>query len=406
MIRRAIYFATAEPPVGGGAPPAAAPSPNPAATPPPPPPEGDDFAALSASFKKADEAPKVTKGKEPPPPKADAPPKADDKPLPEKPGQGDWKAFRENYNKMKADLELTSKGKAELETKLQKQIADYEARGKDTSALTERLDNLQKEMDRIQAENRALKQETDPKFKEQWDKPFEREAARAERDMQGINILKEVVDAEGNKSLEVVREATYKDDFVRLFRMNRAEALITARKLFGDQAEIVTDHLKALWRMDDERAAALHEQREQWKTKQAEDDANEVKRKEHISRTQERVRKELGDAVEEYHDPADDKELNDARAQGYAIFDAAPKSLDQAIIKHEHVRHRVAAYEPHRIQIARLKHRIAELEAAQKEKEEPTPGPTKKPGGSPAPIDANEDFESGLRKHMAAAGQL
>lgn len=393
-------LATAEPPVGGGTPAAVAPPPAPTATPPPPTPSADDdFAALSAAIKTAGQ---------PQPPKKDEKPKpATDKPIPDKPEKGSWSEFKANYEKMKADLELTNKGKADLESKLQKQIADYEARGKDTSALTERLDNLQKEMDRIQAENRALKQETDPTFKKQWDAPFEREANRAERDMEGINVLAQKVDKDtGEVSTEVVRAATYKDDFVRLYRLPRAAALTEARKMFGDQAEIVTDHLKTLWRLDDERTAALNEQREQWKTKAAEEESNRVKNQEVIAKAQERVRRELGDAIEEYHDPADDKELNEARLKGYAIFDAKPKSVDQAIVKHEHVRHRVAAYEPLRLKLIRANARIAELEAKVKDKVEPTPGAIKKPGGAPEKIDSSDDFETGLRKHMAAAGQV
>ena len=108
---------------------------------------------------------------------------------------------------------------------------------------------------------------------------------------------------------------------------------------------------------------------------------------------------DLPQKFEAYRDPPEDKELATARARGFEIFDAVPKSPQQAMIKFAHVRQRVAAHGPLLIQNSRLKAEVARLQAELDGKTTAEPQPGRHPGGTETTHEA-ESWEAAAHNEL------
>lgn len=370
-------------------PPKPAPTPEPPQAPTPPPapaapdrdPALDQWQEFDKSLKVPEKPPVAAQDKpvEPKPvqtpPKPEAPKEAP-KPteLGDKPQKGDWARVRAELDRLKGELATATESKAQLEAK----IRDAEAKGKDATALMERLAAVEKERDSFKGEISALKQEEAPEFKERYKKPFDDAAAYAQQVIEQLAVTQE----DGSQ-----RAGTFAD-LQALFQQPIGKAGAMARQMFGDDAPTVISHLNELHRLDHTYKKALGEERERWKSRQAEEQTKIATQKQQWDTIRERVTKELSEKVEDYHDSPDDKESMDARNKGYELFDAAPRTQQEAAIKFAHVRHRVAAYGPMKLKLLRLQSELATLKAKEMEKAEAEPGKTKRPGGgtdTPAP---------------------
>lgn len=374
--------------------PAPSPAPPPSPTPSPPPaptPDENPFAEIDAIVAAADKPRAATGDKPPSPAPAPSPPAAPAapaKPAAKPGGARDPKELRQELETVKAELETRTKSYGELERKLK----DFEARGKDTTALVERMTALEKQMADKDAEIRSLKQEASPEFKEKYDKPFNRLAAKAESVIDKMQVEEEATG--------VIRKATW-GEFSKIYYMDEFTATREAKKLFGDDGgAIAMRYYGELHRLDDERSAALADERAQAQAKAQEEDGKRVQAQEKINETWTKVNKELSETVEDYRDPPEDTELSQARQQGYAVYDAPPKTLQQKIVKDAHIRQRVAAFGPNRLTILRQKREIEDLKAQLEELKNPQPGKGKRPGGT-TEVQGDESWEQGLRKHMS-----
>jgi hypothetical protein len=371
------------------APPAPTPPPTPTPAPPPATPNNadDPFGALHSSIK----APAPAAPAAPVSDKRDAqPPKpAPSAPAPKPVQTGGPKELRAELDRVKGELQATNKAKSDLEAK----IADYEAKGKDTTALVEQMKARDEAIEKLQGELRAVKHETAPEFKAKFDKPFNDAAALAEQDVKSMQVL--------NTEGVVVRAGTF-EDLNRLwltYKESPAKGIAEARALFGDDAQIVTDHLKELRRLDYARNNALAEEREQWKQKDEAERAQAATNRENISRLQKQVEKELSESVAEYHDPPEDKEASNLRNEGYKIFDTRPQTFQQHVIKQAHIRHAFAALGPTKLKLLRAESERDALKAKVEELEGKTPGGGKRGGGEKAPP-PNESWEDATRREL------
>ena len=384
-----------------GIPPAAAPSPapSPAAAPssaPAPAPDagGSDenmFAAMDAKFKAVEsnlapksDAPKKTDGGEGKPSPAAAPPSL--KPVSPEP-QKTPKELRAELERVRGEAKAASESKTMLEAK----IAEYEAKGKDITALTARLEARDKEFEKLQGELRALKQEGSEDFKKQYDVPFNRAARYAERIVNGMTKI------DGTK-------ANFTEDFVPLYRMPFNQASEKSVELFGEHgSHLVMDQIADLQRLDFVKQEAFEEEKKGWATKQAEEDGKRVQMQEQSKELFARINTDLQNSVEAYRDPPDDKESAELRQEGYKIVDAPTKTAKETLLKFSHCRHRVAAFGPNQLKIIRQSARIAELE---KQLADMKP---KQPGGGGVHLTGGEEkgepesWEEGARKSVESA---
>lgn len=309
------------------------------------------------------------------------------------------KEFRENYEATKKERDELKAKASTLETK----IKEWESKSKDTEALLARQKEYEAQIEAKNAELRALKQEASPEFKQKYDEPFNRRAEFARTQIEGkLQVITRPADPD-TQSPAQYRAATW-DDFVALYQMPPNKAVEQADQMFGEKVgSFVMNHITKLQEMDYERQAALKQEKEQYKARQAEEDSNRVKQRAEFDSTFKRVSEELAESVEGYKD-ADptDKELADLRQEGFKIFDATPENPQQHILKGAHIRHRVAAYGPNMLTITRLKAKVSELEAKLAEATPKPPGDTLHPGGESTTV-PTESWEDGALKAVRAA---
>lgn len=367
--------------------PTPAPTPSPAPTPTPSPAPApaktdDPFAELRASIKLVD-APAAAPDKGTPKPADKAP-----TPAPQ-PAKGAPPQLRAELDRVKGELATATQSRAELE----RRIAEAEARGKDTEALRTQLENEKQDRLKLLAELRALKQEASPEFKAKFDKPFEDASALAEQDIKSMQVL-------GEDGI-AVRPGTFNDlkQLWLTYKESPAAGIAQARKMFGDDYPIVTDHLKELRRLDYTRNQALAEERKNFQANQEKEQAEAITQREQIGTLWKQTNQELADTVEEYHDAPDDKELNDLRKKGYDLFDAKPATVQQRVLRDAHVRQIVAAFGPMKLKLLRKDQENAKLKAEIEELRGTKPSGGKRVGGEQAPK-SDESWEEATRREL------
>jgi hypothetical protein len=344
--------------------PAAAPSPSPS-----PAPAVDikasPFAGLEAKAK-PEPAPVVEKAPEKVVEKA---PEAKALPTKEEKTAKDPKWYREQHEKTTAEIKTRDEKIRTMESRL----AEAERRGQDTTALTERLAALERERDEARAEARAAKQEVSPEFKDRWDKPFNQAADFAKNVIEGMTFT----DGENTRAAKW-------EDFVALYQMPINKAAQLARQVFGEDSQLVVQQLTELHRLDHQRANALQEEKATWKERETTEKAEQARRSEAYKNMVESVSSHLAESNPDFKDaPGDEgKEFKGLRDEGYAIFDAKPKTIQEAALKAAHVRHMVAAHYPLVRQRDQLREENASLKATIQEMKNGKPGPTSKKGES------------------------
>ena len=387
------------PPVPAAAPaPAPAPSPSPepiaapTAAPNAPPPDDNPYSEVDTAFTKAGIAEGTPKAKDATPDKGAPPPKPavlPAKPIPtaQDKAPGVPKELRAELDRVKVELKTKSESYAALEAK----IKDFEAKGKDTNVLQERLTKMDQDMESLKAENRALKQEASPEFKKKYDEPFNRLADRAKNVVEQIQIE----DPENGTS----RQATW-SEFTKLYNQGEFIATKEAKRLFGeDGAAVAMRYYTELHRLDDDRKIALDEERKQWKEKDTAEQAKVIQNRQQIDEFWTKANADLQEKVEDYHDSPDDKELVEARNRALAIFDSQPKTLKERIVKDAHNRQRVAAFPVLKMKLTRALKELADLKAENEGLKEKPPGRAVRPGGTGGPA-PEESFEDYIRKSV------
>jgi hypothetical protein len=161
------------------------------------------------------------------------------------------KELRERVKALKLESQTATTAKSALE----KKIAEYEAAGKDTTALTGRLTAVEKERDAALAELRAAKQEASPEFKEKFEKPFSTAAERARKQITELSVT--------NPDDGTTRAATWQD-FAAIYQLPVGKAIEQANALFGTTANYVLQLREKLLDLDTARAAALEEEKAQF----------------------------------------------------------------------------------------------------------------------------------------------
>lgn len=280
-------------------------------------------------------------------------------------------------------------------TDYEKRIKEFEAKGQDTAALTARLTQIEKERDEAKAEARRAKKELDPAFTKKFQEPFDETSLSTE----DLIVHMEVTDPDTGET----RRGT-KDDLQYLYSIdspNKRYAEI--RKMFGDDAVIALgpklDQMKSI-------NASFQRALAQEKAKAAELEKQEqgaqVQARQQWKTTVDRLGSELAEKIEEYHDPADDKEAAELRQKGYGIFDSEPADAQQGAIKFAHVRQMVAAHYPMKLQITRLKTELAAAKAELEEIKKPNPNTTtrRSSGGGAAPAGDGLSWEESARKEL------
>jgi hypothetical protein len=369
-------------------------------------PDAEPEAKADKPASKAADKPKPAEAKKPESKKPEEKPKLEDKaetkpedkPVEKKvgaPGEQNWQAGPKQLRERKEQLEKELGESTQTINDLKTKIADWEKRGKDTEGLLAQLDAERKEKEAILAENRMLKQESSPEFKEKYDKPFERQVAFAQNNLVGLTKQ------DGSPF-------TWEKDFVSMYSMPPAAAHAAAEEMLGPkQAQIVMNEIRDLKKLDFERSAALRAEKEQYAEKTKADQAKSAEVKAREQQQQATQRKALEEAwtkvnqdleaSEDYKTDPGDKEIIAARNKDLAIFDKPSKNIEEKIVKDAHIRQRVGSWVVQRILIGRLQQQLAELKEQLEDKEPLPPNGGRHAGGDRVKPE-DEPFETAALK--------
>jgi len=323
-----------------------------------------------------------------------------------KPAPSENKQLREQYERTKAELEAKNEAVAKYEAR----IAEFEAKGKDTTALAEKLSQVEKERDEAKAEARAAKAEMSDEFKSKWDKPFERQAELARKVISRLAVGKVATDeATGESAWKAERQAVWETDFPKLYQEYAADPVGTEEKVtekFGKGGRIVMGHIESLYRLDQEREAAKVEEKAQWKEKDTAERAKAVQA-EIEQQKQEKEQREAYEAglnkaragfieknPEWYDEDPEDPEGNKILQEGRRMMTEQPKTFEQAVILNTRNRLNAESAPRERYRNRLLRDKIAELEAKLAEFKETKPGPGKKSStGETKPVETEDSFD-------------
>jgi hypothetical protein len=361
-----------------------------------------------------------------PPPAVPAPTQSDDpferprKPAaaPAKPGTAPaTPPATEDYDKQypNAPKELRERVKVlrgENQT-LAGKIADYERRiasldksGQDTSALTSRLQALEKERDDHAATIRALKQEASPEFKAKYEVPFQRMADRAKREVEGLSVVVTPADPETGTPAQT-RAATW-GDFTELYALPTGKAIERAKTLFGEASQYVIGLREKLTDLQATRDTALEDERKNFKERNDRETAERATQGEKIKGYFNETTERLTNSNDDYKVDPTDTEAVDARTHALNIYDTPIKVTDETTGKAEvarraHIRLKIGAYPVMKLRLERANEKIANLEALLAEQKGGGPGNVRRPGGeTPAAGGEPDSVEAWMREAKQA----
>lgn len=390
---------------GGGSPaaaqPAAAPKAQPSAVPPASAPASTPPPAAPAAPTQSDdpfERPRKPSAAAPAKPGAPAAPVIDD---PDK-----------QYPTAPKELRAAYRAEREKGKTYEQRISDYERQikslnnsGQDTSALTTRLQQLERERDERDATIRGLKQEASPEFIQKWDKPFKRHVSFVESEVQKMQITTNPGDAE-NGVQPTTRPATF-DDFIAIYRMSPQQASSEARIKFGDASQWIMGQRDKLLDMQQQKDEALEEERSQFKERNAKETADNAVRSKGIKDMYDQTIQRLTDTNSDYKiDPADTEEV-EARQHALEVYDTPIQIKDEASGKQEiarraHIRLKVAAFPVMKLRMERQAEKIASLEAQLAEVKGAAPGGNRRPGGDLPAANGEDTIEGWMQEAKRA----
>lgn len=298
------------------------------------------------------------------------------------------KALRQQIDSLTGELKAKTTALADLEARYRA----LEPKGKETTALAERLAATEKQLEETRASLRAAKQELSPEFKEKYDKPFDEAAATARTEFEALAVL----DNDGQPA----RQASWEKDFANLYNLPYIEAKTRSKQMFGDDAGLVMEHYLRLHRMANDRNKALEAEKAQWSERTKADEARRVQQREAFEQASAKVQEALiAKHPDLYGEDPKDPDGNQLLKEGLALVDSTPKTLQDAAVLKANIRLRAAASFRLAAQNKRLTQEVADLKKTIEELRSSGPGPTKRPSGAePKP---EKDWRTALHEEMA-----
>jgi hypothetical protein len=361
--------------------------------------------AQPAPTEKPTPPPKVTKAEpvestpepppEPTPPPAKTPPaeKAEEIAKPaEKAKLGPWQ-LKEKYEKLAKTYEKEA-------TELRQRLASMG----DTNALREKAEKFEARNKELEEAIRYHDYTKSEEYKDQFQKPYEEAWAKAVSDLREITIT----DAEGN-----TRQATAQD-LIQLANLPLSEARKRANEMFGETADDVMAHRRAIRELADKQDHALEENKK-----------TGVQREQERMETQRKVSEEVGslwhqfnsadEAKYEFLKPkeGDDewntklegakKFVNDAFLANAGDPKLTPEQRADIIRQHVSVRGRAIGFTALRLENTRLKAQLAEVQKVVASYKKAEPGAGDGHATTAAPVTPQNRMQSIFQQMRARA---
>lgn len=256
---------------------------------------------------------------------------------------------------------------AQLRTKLQELEQEFPRTKQERDVLKSKYEEIEKRFNAVQEEIKYLNYERSPEYTEKYETPYKNAVSAAYADVAQLTVTEpdptQPPDAEGKKPTRE-RQAT-PNDFDEVYQLPLGPASKVAYQKFGPHvAPTVMRH----WNNIRDLAKAATNALSEWKAKSAEREKNQNEQQTlqtgQIQSQWQDVNKKLSEdsrGQEWWGHEKEDKELNDALAQGFAFADKRfsdefnKLSTTEKIILDAAIRHRVAGFYKYRAKYARLK---------------------------------------------------
>lgn len=310
----------------------------------------------------------------------------------EKPSKGLPPDFRKELERVKSEHAKAIEEVNQWKSK----IAEFESKGKETSALTAQLDALTKERDDLAGQIRMYKQEASPDFIKKYVEPYNKAFSKFSKELETIAVTDENGERKGTG-----------DDLATLYKLPLGARIRKAKEMFGDASDYVLGQISKLQDMEGQYQEALEQERTQYKEKEQQETARRVQLREQRQKAWQDTNRHLENVIDEYKVDPSDNDAIEARKHALSVFDAKPQGADEndtikkSIIKNAHIRQRIGAYPVLKLKNQRLETKVAELEAQIAELKGSAPGSQKRPSANVAPSNNDEDWGSGLTKELS-----
>lgn len=319
---------------------------------------GDDpFSRFDAEFeqpKKTEEKPKEPSDKEPVKP-AVAPDEPDEK-------IKDPKPLRERLKQVRSDLATKEKTLADMQARLK----ELEDKGKDSTALTGRISELEKQIAEKEGELRKAEFKASPDFEKNYSSKWNRMTTTASGEIQTLSVGRFTTDeATGERQFTPERKAEWTKDFVPIYSLPRPEARARARQLFSpEEADLVMENYTALHRFQSEMNDALESEKTEWQKSRDSERAQKTQREEQFKGACDAAQKDLEGKFPQWYaaDPAD-KKTEELLKEGWNIVNMKPGTFQQAVILSTRNRMNAAAAPMLQYRLTQVQQKLAEAEA-------------------------------------------
>lgn len=270
----------------------------------------------------------------------------------------DWKTAPEKFRKDYEFLKQTSEQK----------ISEYESRIKQIEAKTVEKPADTKLIEKYQGEINTLKKQlaqTDYSKSDEFKRNFTEKMADTYKT--AVSEVAQLVVREGEGE-NVKERAGTAADLQYILNLPLKDQGPVARRMFGDNADIVLTHRNELFRIQRESAAALKQAEEQHEFRSKEQEHASKKAKETYDTTVEASLQHLKTKWPQFFaEDADDQEGSAALKAGYEFVDtvakkAAEMSMEDQAIHDAMIRSRAAAFPREVLKVKRLTDKVSSLE--------------------------------------------
>ncbi len=287
-----------------------------------------------------------------------------------------------------------------------KEVEELRAKsGGDTTALTAKLTDYEKQVKELQGKLAARDYSQHPDFVKNYEQPYSSAAVNGKKVFESL----EVIENDPTTGEEKRRIADWKKDFAPIYSLPRAAARARAKELFGDDVDAISSTMSQydkIHELDEKRGQALSE----WE--KGSDERTQKERAEQIQRQEEAgkaFKSATDDMVESnaelFRDNPEDTEESELRKKGFGIVDPAYFNRDkltpqELLVRDAAIRLRAGNFLVVQHRLKKAQAEVAELKARIEGEEESASGSVKGKGHREKQ-ESKEDWRSELRTTMS-----
>lgn len=218
---------------------------------------------------------------------------------------------RNEWKTKASEFETSSKTSAEKIAEYEKRIKDIESKPVETKADVKLVEKYENEIKSLKQTVREYDYQKSDEFKEKFSMPFERAYKKAMGEVSQLSVLK------GDNTV-----AATEQDFAHIRSLPLGARRAEARRLFGEDSDVVLSHVSRLEELRDAAREAIALEKENYEVKQKESEIKSQREREEYTNFLKQSEKEILETVEGFKF-SDDPEEKKAWEKGLAFVEHA-----------------------------------------------------------------------------------